>query len=479
MKNCPLILIVVLLSGACISVPSSQENQKSPITPTMLKHSEKMFEFLWALTSKDGQEALRAEEAIRSTKDAGVHLLVNAIRTVGDENALYYLALSLGCGKPKPKRRSTIPAKQAATVLGRWLSKEPDLALSLAQGGGLFERRVALMSQIGNAEQLLKLMALLGAKGDREDALSMTGVQALTCLNDTDPEGLGRLQDSLQKSMITLQGLLDKTGWPRSCAAPDHDLTGLGEAMASGKWFYAGSSVSNGELNLTIKQVDTKGLVFFSPECAWNLYEQEAKQGHHLPYLLEGLVRASLVPIGIRRKAAQRLADDIQTVEDRKQNDLLALAINAGAKSDRLVRVDPQHTYHREHLIEAAFRQGQKDIRVVLERHLRCPYQKRRCPECKLLGLLNTPAAIEDAWLRSRDCIGAQKNATIALILAEDPRAPQALERLVSSKLPMLDDLDVVLSEKDTPALRASLAKKAEEGNRHAIHLRTALGWEK
>ena len=227
-----------------------------------------------------------------------------------------------------------------------------------------------------------------------------------------------------------------------------------------------------------IKQVRSQGLAFLSAECAWALYERLAAEGKHRPFLLESLVRAAQVPIAIRRKAAQRLAEDIDHVDPKKQNDFLARAINAGARSNRLVTVDPENTYNKEHLLEAAVRQDQKGVKRIIERHLRCRHSKMPCPQCRLLGLLKTPAATEDAWQRTQDCSSSLGDSTIALIWAEDPRAPDALRRLISGKSLMPEGLDVALWEKDSPALRACLENKAKEGNRHAIQLWETLGWK-
>ncbi len=292
-----------------------------------------------------------------------------------------------------------------------------------------------------------------------------------------DPAGLAKLQEAVGENLLAIYHRVKPPKWSKRCVNPDEDAPGLEEAMLKEEWFSSGWSTSGDELSIPVKQKTGTQRVKLAPACAWTLYERLATRGKHMICLLQSIVDAPHTPADLRRKAAQRLADDLSHAKVSRQNKLLALAINAGAKSNRSIQL-PKHTLlNAENLLEAAARQGQPEIASIIEKHLRCRGTLVRCESCRLLGLLKTPEAAEEAYRLGLDCPGALGDAAIALLWAEDARACDLLHRYWAEHAFLPKNLAQALAEKDSPALRTCLSDAVKMRFHGTKQLQKSLGW--
>lgn len=420
----------------------------------------------------DADHRPTAQKKLIAAGEAGYAVLVKAARVAGDTQALQVAAEARECGffSLDETRGSLLethgrsPGLQAAAVLVELLTGHGDLVRSALAAASPFERALALICAAKSVDGMLSALEELSQ--DRDPLVLEVAGQALTCAMQHDPKGFSKRAMDVMKATVALAKRNEGYGDRKSCEKPGEGPADLVDGIVAGRYVAGGTSASNGKVYIGLKGKD--GLkVDLSAACALDLYEQAAAKGSY-PHWLVGPVMNWGIPLPADRKRAAKLVmRDLDRFEQKERNKLLARAINAGFPSDRPVLLDPNDTFAKEDLLEAAGRQGGKRAKEAIERHVLCRGTFTRCQECGLLGFVDTPEAADLAYRIGTQCKDAAADSAVALIRMRHPKAVEVLGFALKEAF-LRDSLFLALEENLTPDLAGFLRKAASKNNEHA-----------
>jgi hypothetical protein len=206
--------------------------------------------------------------------------------------------------------------------------------------------------------------------------------------------------------------------------------------------------------------------VDLNPRAAVAFYQGSAQLGRFDFQLLTPILRKPLLPREVRTQAAALLARDFKRYENKDQDEIAAVVVNAGFPISHRLPADPGRQLRREEIREAAVRQGSAEARANAERELQCRDDLSDVGIIALLGFLGTrEAADEAAWIAER-CPKGRQGATAALVRLRDPRALKWLGFVFANWGVGSSELERAIEENYTPELAAALKKTAESSPR-------------
>ncbi len=409
------ILLAGLLAGACVS-----GGRPPPAA----------WDDVVALAAADEREPAAAR--LRARGAAGLSLLLDAARLVGPERVLWTAAVEAGLAHTMAFSglRAAVETREpvgrgAGARAGRlalaWLAERPRLALAQATADDWLARALA---------------AVLEHAGRRR----------------------ARQQNAVAERWAAAR-----------CAAEPDGLQRLAAGVRDGRLRRGGFGVRDGAAFVALEKRSGRRIEL-APQCALALHDALAAAGTPPPWLIEPLLRISVLEPELVLAARKRARALAARLEGEARNRLLARVVNAGGRVEaELALPEDGWGLAEVALLEAVARQDARRAAPAIRRLLLCRGLFGAEELIALLGFVATPDAADRAFAIGRGCEHGLEPAIIALLRLGDARAVALLDRRLNQPFPPVPNaLILALRAHRSPALEAHLAERAAAGCKQA-----------
>ncbi|WP_120554148.1 hypothetical protein [Corallococcus aberystwythensis] len=453
MVHAPVVLATLMLAGAA-PVPDEAA----------------MWKAVFSLERPVPATRTRSESELLKGGATAYGVLVKVARVGGMEQALAAAGPTSSCSITAAARftaqrpdRSTLPTK-AVDLAARMLMEDAALRQRAQRSEEPFERGLALAA--ASRVPATQVEALTAMRLEPDPKLRLWATAFAECFTRQAEKRNDGSEEALSGAARELAELADEVRAPLRCVEPGELEPVLVDELARGLAESAGYSSSNDVMTLTVRRENGER-VELSPACALAAYDAAAAKGGYDEGLLKPLATAMHGDLKLRKAAGQRLARDLDHVQENRRNYLAAELVLAGHEVPRKVTFDATRLSSSSIELEASVRQGNPEAKAVIQKLILCSSDVDQ-RELALLGYVGTKAAADRAYELARQCPSGKAAAVAALVRMKDPRAlkllPQAMEDWGFNQ----EALKRALLEAYTPKLGEQLLALEAKGNNQA-----------